>query len=363
MMPIIKSLLNKTYMPVEQQFKAMVDKAPVMIWISGTDKQCDFFNQGWLDFTGRPLQEEVGAGWSNGIHPEDVNGSLKAYNKAFDARKEFKIEYRLKRHDGEYRWILDNGVPRYSPGGDFVGYVGSCIDITEIKELDKKKSEFISAASHELKTPVTTLKVYMHLLNEYLLEKKDNTPLSYVEKATAQIAKLTKIIDELLDLSRIEANRVEYHFSVFSYEEFIKEVVSHYTELNSSHQIEITGDGSIFIRADRELLTQAVVNLIDNAIKFSPAANKVVINMSVSRNQLKTTVTDFGIGIDKKHHKKIFDRFYRVSEMPKQTYPGLGIGLYLTAQIIKKHSGKIWVDSEQQKETNFVFTVPVYSEK
>jgi signal transduction histidine kinase len=203
----------------------------------------------------------------------------------------------------------------------------------------------------------------MHLLNEYLLEQNDKTPILYVEKASAQIAKLTKLIDELLDLSRIEANKMEYHYSVFSYEEFLSEVISNHSEFNNTHAIEVTGDGGIFIRADRELLTQAVVNLIDNAIKFSPASNKIIINMSVSKNQLKTTVTDFGIGIDKKHHKKIFDRFYRVSEMPKQTYPGLGIGLYLTAQIIKKHSGKIWVESEQQKETNFVFTVPVYSEK
>jgi PAS domain S-box-containing protein len=356
-------ILNEEFMPVEEQFKAMVDKAPVMIWISGTDKQCDFFNQGWLDFTGRSLQQEIGVGWAESVHPEDVGKCLKIYNKAFDERREFKMEYRLRRHDGEYRWILDNGVPRFSSGGLFVGYVGSCIDITEIKELDKKKSEFISAASHELKTPVTTLKVYMHLLKEQLMEEKNDTSLLYVERANDQIAKLTKLINELLDLSRIEANRMEYNFDIFHYSSFIQNLVSSCREINNSHKIEIKEDSSVFIRADKELLRQSVINLIDNAIKFSPSANKIVVDISVNDNQVITTVTDFGVGIDKRHHKKIFDRFYRINESQKQTFPGLGIGLFVTAEIIKKHGGKIWVENKQEKETNFVFTLPVYSEK
>lgn len=354
---------NEKFMPVEQQFKAMVDKAPVMIWISGTDKQCDFFNQGWLDFTGRSLQQEIGVGWAESVHKEDVGKCMKIYNKAFDQQKDFKMEYRLRRHDGEYRWILDNGVPRFSSGGQFAGYVGSCIDITEIKELDKRKSEFISAASHELKTPVTTLKVYMHLLKEQLNEEKNQASLLYVDRANDQIAKLTKLIDELLDLSRIEANRMEYHFDIFSYGSFIRKLISTCTEINSSHKIEVRGECSVFVRADRDLLTQSVINLIDNAIKFSPSSDRIIVDLSVDKNQIVTTITDFGIGIDKRHHKKIFDRFYRINESQKQTYPGLGIGLFVTAEIIKKHGGKIWVESKQEKETNFVFTLPVYSEK
>jgi PAS domain S-box-containing protein len=362
MFKMIDPNVNEEFIPIEQQFKAMVDKAPVMIWISGIDRQCDFFNQGWLDFTGNTLEQQLQGGWSDGIHPEDLDRCLKIYNKAFDKQKEFKMEYRLKRHDGEYRWILDNGVPRFSAGRQFVGYVGSCIDITEIKELDKKKSEFISAASHELKTPVTTLKVYMHLLKEQLTEEKNDTSLLYVERANNQIAKLTKLINELLDLSRIEADRLEYNFDIFSYNDFIKQLTNSCEEVNTSHTIHITGDCTVFIRADKDLLKQALINLVDNAVKFSPSEKRVVIDLSIEDNYIKTTVTDFGIGIDKRHHKKIFDRFYRINESQKQTYPGLGIGLFVTAEIIKKHGGKIWVDSKQEKETNFVFTLPVHSE-
>jgi PAS domain S-box-containing protein len=361
--PILNSISSEEFMPIEQQFKAMVDKAPVMIWISGIDKQCDFFNQGWLDFTGRSLQMEIGQGWSEGVHPDDIEKSLKIYHKAFDARKEFKMEYRLKRHDGEYRWILDHGVPRYSAGGQFVGYVGSCIDISEIKELENKKSEFISAASHELKTPVTTLKVYMHLLREHLSQLKDKAPLSYVEKATDQLAKLTKLINELLDLSRIEVNRMECNYSVFHYGSLIEQLSESCAEFNKTHKIDIKGDSGVFVRADKDLLTQAIINLIDNAIKFSREADKVVLEISIDKNQIKTVVTDFGIGIHKRHHKRIFDRFYRIREAQKQTYPGLGVGLFLTSEIIKRHGGKIWVESEENKQTNFIFTIPVYSEK
>src|ERR1700750_1677480 len=105
--------------PVEEQFKIMADTAPVLIWIAGTDKQCYFFNAGWLHYTGRTLEQESGNGWADGVHPDDLQRCLDIYNNSFDARKEFKMEYRLRRHDGVYQWLVDNGVPRYTADGDF----------------------------------------------------------------------------------------------------------------------------------------------------------------------------------------------------------------------------------------------------
>jgi len=117
----------------EGRFRTMADTAPVMIWISGADKLCTFFNKGWLDFTGRTLEQELGNGWAEGVHRKDFDGCLKAYMNSFDARELFTMEYRLRRSDGEYRWLLDMGAPRFSPDGTFLGYIGSCIDITERK--------------------------------------------------------------------------------------------------------------------------------------------------------------------------------------------------------------------------------------
>jgi PAS domain S-box-containing protein len=125
----------------EEQFRIFADTAPVMIWTSGTDKLCDFFKKPWLDFTGRTTEEELGGGWMESIHPEDYARCLETYATSFDAREPFEMEYRLRRYAGEYRWILDHGVPRFSPGGDFLGYIGSRIDITERKEIEKALRE------------------------------------------------------------------------------------------------------------------------------------------------------------------------------------------------------------------------------
>src|SRR5262245_41598512 len=120
----------------EEKFRVLADTAPVMVWMSGTDKLCTFFNKPWLDFTGRAIEEELGAGWAEGVHRDDYDRCLDTYFKSFEAREPFEMEYRLRRHDGEYRWMLDHGIPRFSPGGDFLGYIGSLIDITERRQAE-----------------------------------------------------------------------------------------------------------------------------------------------------------------------------------------------------------------------------------
>jgi PAS domain S-box-containing protein len=128
----------------EERFRTMANTTPMMIWMSGTDKLCTFFNNSWLDFTGRPLEQELGNGWTEGVHPDDLDQCLEIYVSSFDARQKFAMEYRLRRQDDEYRWVLDNGVPRFEPDGTFLGYIGSCIDITErkrgLEELEKQRS-------------------------------------------------------------------------------------------------------------------------------------------------------------------------------------------------------------------------------
>lgn len=132
----------------EQRFRSVADSAPVLIWMSGTDKLCNYFNQPWLDFTGRTLEEELGNGWTEGVHAEDLSGCLKTYTTSFAARREFRMEYRLRRRDGEYRWILDHGVPRVATSGEFLGYIGSCIDITEFRRATERIREQANLLDH-----------------------------------------------------------------------------------------------------------------------------------------------------------------------------------------------------------------------
>jgi two-component system, LuxR family, sensor kinase FixL len=133
-----KKLMLSAVNEARDRFRTMADTAPVMIWISGTDKFCNFVNQGWLEFTGRAFEQELGDGWAEGVHPEDLPRCLKTYLEAFDARQSFTMEYRLRRHDGEYRWISDHGVPRYDSAGDFLGYIGSCVDLTDRRQSEER---------------------------------------------------------------------------------------------------------------------------------------------------------------------------------------------------------------------------------
>ncbi|HEY6273353.1 MAG TPA: PAS domain S-box protein [Terriglobales bacterium] len=139
----------------ERRFALVADSAPMLVWMAGTDKRCTYFNKGWLDFTGRSLEQEMGDGWVTGVHPEDIARCMNLYSQAFDDHEEFKLEYRLLRHDGEYRWIMDCGLPRYTPDGSFCGYIGSCIDITDLKrsqqELEELSGRLIHAQEEERK--------------------------------------------------------------------------------------------------------------------------------------------------------------------------------------------------------------------
>ncbi len=347
---------------LNEQFIVMANSSPVLQWVSGVDKLCFFLNNSWLAFTGRTFEESTGYGWLKDVHPEDLQGCIKTYFEAFDKREPFKIEYRLRHNDGKYKWILDNGVPHFSKNNHFEGYIGSCMDINDLKEIEQKKEQFFIAASHELKTPVTSLNIYIHLIAEFLKEEGESKFSAYAESAIGQINKITLLINQLLNLSRSESGSLSFEWTVFPFCELAASVVKKMQSTTSSHQLELSGNCMGMIRGDSERLSDAIENLLSNAIKFSKSFGKIKIVISEDTNFVKMSVIDFGIGIEKIHLSKIFDRFYRIPGEKEETYPGFGIGLYISRHIINKHGGKIWVESIPGKETNFNFQIPVYNE-
>ncbi|HEY1023753.1 MAG TPA: PAS domain-containing sensor histidine kinase [Sphingobacteriaceae bacterium] len=348
--------------PVEEQFRIMADTAPVMIWISGTDKLCYFFNQGWLSFTGRTLDEEMGNGWLENVHPDDVERYLNTYHSSFETHHTFRMEYRLKRYDGQYRWLLNNGVPRYASDGSFAGYIGSCIDIHEMVEAESLKDEFINSASHELKTPVTTIKVYAQMLEDFFDKEGNEKPLKFLKKVNTQVVKLTKLINNLVDLTKIQGDVYEYQYSYFDFNKLIADEVrkSQYEAERQIIHLDGFAEGQVF--GDKERIRQVISNILDNAIKFSPNADSIEVVVADSGQFVEVSVTDHGIGIDKNQKNKIFNRFYRVYNRTANTFPGLGLGLYIASQIIQQHGGEIGVDSDG-KDTSFTFTIPYRKEQ
>ena len=343
----------------EERFRTMADQAPVMIWMAGTNKLCYWFNKNWLDFTGKSLGQEIGNGWAEGVHPDDRQRCAKIYASSFDARKPYKLEYRLKTARGSYHWILSNGIPRFAPGGSFEGYIGACIDIDEMHVAEQRKDEFIGIASHELKTPITTVKVYLQLLQKMVESGKSNKIGVHLEKMDSQVDKLTKLVSDLLDISKIQAEKLEFNKTNFKIDDLVREIVEMLKGTIPTHSIIKKLEAKRSAYGDRDRIGQVLINLITNAAKYSPKADRIVISTNVKNGFAIVSVQDFGIGISAEHQDKVFNRFFRVEGIHEKTYPGFGMGLFISAEIIHRHGGTISVASKPGKGSTFSFTVPL----
>ena len=350
----------------KEQFRQVADNAPVMIWMTDEKKQCNFVNKGWLLFTGKTVEQELGYGWIEGLHPNDYSRCAEVFDDAFDSREQYSLEYRFKREDGMYRWLRETGAPRYSAEGKFEGYIGTCVDIHEMKIHEQRRDDFIKMASHELKTPVTSIKGYVQLLLNMYRDHNENkiqfseqavqTSLTTIDK---QIVKLNRLMSELLDLSRIDSDKLELNMQEFSLTNLVAETVTDIQQ-TTKHHIVIENGSECKIFGDRDRIGQVVLNLLANAIKYSPKTNSIEVKIyQPEKNCVSVSVTDHGIGIEPGHHQKIFERFYRVEGKSEQTYPGFGIGLFIASEIIHRHHGTIHVTSEKSKGSTFTFTLPL----
>ncbi|MBI4089451.1 MAG: PAS domain-containing sensor histidine kinase, partial [Candidatus Levybacteria bacterium] len=230
-------------------------------------------------------------------------------------------------------------------------------DITDRKTLEERKDDFISIAAHELKSPVATIKA----MNEILLEILDDNQRAkkYLAGTKHEVARLTKLVNDLLNVSRIQAGNLELYKSKFSLQRLIKEVTDNMRVTTKKHKIFTKGKINRKVFADREWIRQVLINLLSNAIKFSPKKGKIVVDLKDNSDKIVVSVTDYGIGIQKDHQDKIFNRFYRIhNHNTNKAYPGLGIGLYLSQQITKLHQGEIWVKSTKGQGSTFYFSLP-----
>ncbi|HTK10927.1 MAG TPA: PAS domain S-box protein [Ktedonobacteraceae bacterium] len=241
--------------------------------------------------------------------------------------------------------------------------IGLVLDISERKELDRRKDEFISMASHELKTPLTSLKGFLSLLQRRLSVRADDTELHYLARMDAQVTKLTKLINDLLDLSKIQKGLLAYRVERFTMHALVQEIVENMQGTTQTHALCIEGHVETEVYGDRDRIGQVLINFLNNAIKYSPRADKVLIQITKDQDNVRVSVQDFGIGIDSEHQQRIFERFYQVADAKARTYPGLGIGLYICTQIVERHHGHIGVESKKGEGSTFYFTLPVAPEE
>lgn len=341
----------------EIAFREIANNIPAFVWKSDRKGNRSFFNSSWHNFTGRTFEQDKNMGWTDDVFPDDLKMFLKKYNENIQKQVPFEIEYRLRRYDGKYIWTLCKAIPMRDVNGIFSGLLGVCVNINEQKTREQKKDEFISIASHEMKTPLTSCKVYLQMLEDSISLSNQKEKI-FAKKAAHSVDKLISLINELLDVSRIQNGKLDYHLTTFDFNKMIDAAVEDMQQISANHVIIKTGKIHSNVTADKDRIEQVVINLLNNAIKYSPGGKEVTINVSQQNGELKVAVKDNGIGIAEHNLEKIFDRYYRVEDHSIH-FQGLGIGLYVSCEIIKRHNGKMWAESEWGKGSTFYFTLPL----
>jgi PAS domain S-box-containing protein len=368
----------------ENRFRVFADTAPVLLWMSGTDKACYFFNKGWLEFTGRTLEEESGDGWAAGVHPDDLDRCVKIYHEAFDAREEFYMEYRLKRHDGYYRWISDKGVPRFTEEGIFLGYVGGCMDIEDQKNAEKSLAlqvaertdelkvvndllmsqnnllernneelgSFSYVASHDLQEPLRKISTFLQLILQKDGDKLSDSSKDFARRISTATRRMQDLIEALLNYSHVDV--AENIFEETDLNAVYSEVRSNLNDIIEEAKATIEIGHLPTLQLVPLQMQQLFINLISNSVKYCREEVRCHIRISAerassdeikllggdsSKTYWKLIFEDNGIGFDQQHATQIFDLFHRLHG--KHEYVGTGIGLGICKKIVSNHHGFI----------------------
>ena len=351
--------IEKQMLESEEKFRLLASSMAQLIWTGDADGNLNYFNQAVYKFSGFNLEELKNGGWLEIVHPDDREENLNKWMHSITTGEDFIFEHRFRRHDGEYRWQLSRALAQKDSNGKIQMWVGTSTDIHEIKENEEQKDFFISMASHELKTPITTTKGYIQILMSKYQNNGDAFLNNSLETVNKQIITLTTLITELLDLSKIKAGSLQLMKEQFYITGLIKEIVKDLQHTSPDCVIDFTEreDASVF--ADKGRIGQVIINFLTNAIKYSPSCKEIAISSKVANNMVSVAVKDGGIGINKSDQQKIFERFYRVAGKDEKTFPGFGIGLFIAAEIIQRHEGKIGVASEPGNGSVFYFSLPL----
>ena len=361
----------------ESRFRHLADAVPVLIWLADTTKACFYFNKQWLDFTGRSFERGVGEGWAGSIHPDDLSARRDIYERTFDARQPFAMEYRLRRHDGAYRWLYDCGAPRYDDAGTFLGYVGGCIDITDRKEAETRllearsaaeaasraKSAFLAMMSHELRTPMTGVIGMADFLAETPLNDDQR---SYVYTMRASAKTLLTVLNDILDYSKIDADRLTLDSVAFDVVALATETLLLFRPKAEENACLATLDAGaverLIVRGDPIRIKQVLGNLVGNAVKFTRRGTITVRlrhETAGERIRLRFEIEDTGIGISDADMERLFLPFSQADARTTRTFGGTGLGLAISKRLVEMMGGEIGASSRPGVGSVFRFSCVV----
>ncbi|MHB1178201.1 MAG: chemotaxis protein CheB [Daejeonella sp.] len=284
---------------------------------------------------------------------------LAAVDATMNRGEEFDLEYSIQRQDGRICWISAIGNLTYNQDGKPTYFTGLLHDITEHKMDDLRKNDFIAMVSHELKTPITSLQAYLQILSKKAITADDTFATDALKKAELQVKKMTALINGFLDLSRLESGKIQLDRRNFAIDILLTEIVEEASKITQNHTIILHACPPLEVNADREKIGQVISNFLSNSIKYSSPGKNIEVFCKEYSGMLQVSVKDEGAGIRIEDQGKLFDRYHRVENMPNKSISGFGLGLYLSAEIIRRHQGEIWMESELDKGSVFHFNLPM----
>lgn len=343
----------------EEKFRDLADSMPQFVWTCNNNGQITYMNDNWYRYTGFAKDENPTEGIKRVMKPEFYEKLEPVWEESLKTGNPFEMEYQFldPKNPETYRWFLGRAVPAFDENENIKQWIGTFTDIDDFKQLQTQKDNFLGIASHELKTPLTSLKIYTQYIEKNLVRQNDLKNAQVARKMDDQIDLLTNLISDLLDVTKIQNGKIQLNESEFDFDQLAEEIVSE-QQMTARHKIILHPSkiGKIF--ADRHRISQVMSNLINNAVKYSPDADEVIVSTELISDNVKFCVRDFGIGIPKDKQSKVFEQYYRVSSSKEHTFPGLGLGLYISSEIIKRSGGTIYMSSNNEKGSDFCFEIP-----
>ena len=351
----------------EQRFRNMANNAPFMVWVTDSTGYCTFLSESWYEFTGQTEETGLGFGWINAVHPEDREFAKNAFLKANERQEHYTMEFRLGRKDGGYSWALDAAAPRFTESGQFEGYIGSAIDITERKQVETErdmvlqleqtaraeaeranriKDEFLAVLSHELRSPLNPILGWSQLLQSGKLSAAKTVQALETIERNARLQ--SQLIEDLLDVSRILQGKLRLNVTPVNVATIIMsalETVQLAAEAKKIQIETILNPDVGPVVGDTSRLQQIVWNLLSNAVKFTPEGGRVEVRLAQIENQVQIQVTDTGKGIVPDFLPYVFEHFRQEDGATTRKFGGLGLGLAIVRQLVELHGGTVFAES------------------
>jgi PAS domain S-box-containing protein len=358
---------EKALMESEERFRTLSNSSPIGIFQIDAEGLCTYANARCQQITGLSAVESLGTGWLRAIHPEDRAAMIAEWHRIREENRDFSLELRLVRTDGTHRQVLSRAVALRTGDGEILGYVGTIVDITERKVVERMKSEFVSIVSHELRTPLTSIRGALRLIEGGITGKLPEEAMALVAVASTNTERLVRLINDILDVEKIEAGRMVLQVRELDPRRLLLTTIEGLrglAEQARAHLVIETDEGAEAeieqrsLQGDEDLLVQVLTNLVSNAIKFSPPGGEVRLRASRTRGGWRFSVVDQGPGIAADDVPKLFGKFQQLDSSNARKKGGTGLGLAISKAIVEEHGGRIGLDSRPGEGTTFWFDLP-----